>query len=404
MSNLKTIFSFEFMEMIKKKTVTISTLIITIVLFGVTFVPRILNSELDTDNIPKDLLGQALIISEDPVLLKDLQLIFEEYDDIDFTSSNKDIETLVSSEYERVFVVDATGYTVTVKDMTTPTLSDMFESVYEPYRTNLNLLEVGIDPETVSWAMSDGLEGHVVILDDSLQKNIAFSFVMLFGLYILILMYGQSVATSVAREKDSRTMELLITSTKADELILGKVLAAGLVGILQIATLFLGLLSGYLINKSVYPTFIIEMIQTSLQWDVVLIYIIFSILGYLLYLFIFASLGSLVSKVEDVAGAVTPVTFLFVFAYIIANIGTSSPNAGIVKISSYIPFVSLFTTPIRYALTDVTILEIGISIGLMMVVSYLIMKLSIYIYRQGSLNYGNKMSLIKLLKGKYTTK
>ena len=404
MSNLKTIFSFEFMEMIKKKSVTISTLIITIVLFGVTFVPRILNSELDTDNIPKDLLGQALIISEDPVLLKDLQLIFEEYDDIDFTSSNKDIETLVSSEYERVFVVDATGYTVTVKDMTTPTLSDMFESVYEPYRTNLNLLEVGIDPETVSWAMSDGLEGHVVILDDSLQKNIAFSFVMLFGLYILILMYGQSVATSVAREKDSRTMELLITSTKADELILGKVLAAGLVGILQIATLFLGLLSGYLINKSVYPTFIIEMIQTSLQWDVVLIYIIFSILGYLLYLFIFASLGSLVSKVEDVAGAVTPVTFLFVFAYIIATIGTSSPNAGIVKISSYIPFVSLFTTPIRYALTDVTILEIGISIGLMMVVSYLIMKLSIYIYRQGSLNYGNKMSLIKLLKGKYTTK
>lgn len=403
MSNLKTIFSFEFMEMIKKKTVTISTLIITIVLFGVTFVPRILNSELDTDNIPKDLLGQALIISEDPVLLKDLQLIFEEYDDIDFTSSNKDIETLVSSEYERVFVVDATGYTVTVKDMTTPTLSDMFESVYEPYRTNLNLLEVGIDPETVSWAMSDGLEGHVVILDDSLQKNIAFSFVMLFGLYILILMYGQSVATSVAREKDSRTMELLITSTKADELILGKVLAAGLVGILQIATIFLGLLSGYLINKSVYPTFIIEMIQTSLQWDVVLIYIIFSILGYLLYLFIFASLGSLVSKVEDVAGAVTPVTFLFVFAYIIATIGTSSPNAGIVKISSYIPFVSLFTTPIRYALTDVTILEIGISIGLMMVVSYLIMKLSIYIYRQGSLNYGNKMSLIKLLKGKYTT-
>ena len=403
MSNLKTIFSFEFMEMIKKKSVTISTLIITIVLFGVTFVPRILNSELDTDNIPKDLLGQALIISEDPVLLKDLQLIFEEYDDIDFTSSNKDIETLVSSEYERVFVVDATGYTVTVKDMTTPTLSDMFESVYEPYRTNLNLLEVGIDPETVSWAMSDGLEGHVVILDDSLQKNIAFSFVMLFGLYILILMYGQSVATSVAREKDSRTMELLITSTKADELILGKVLAAGLVGILQIATIFLGLLSGYLINKSVYPTFIIEMIQTSLQWDVVLIYIIFSILGYLLYLFIFASLGSLVSKVEDVAGAVTPVTFLFVFAYIIATIGTSSPNAGIVKISSYIPFVSLFTTPIRYALTDVTILEIGISIGLMMVVSYLIMKLSIYIYRQGSLNYGNKMSLIKLLKGKYTT-
>ena len=201
MSNLKTIFSFEFMEMIKKKSVTISTLIITIVLFGVTFVPRILNSDLDTDNIPKDLLGQALIISEDPVLLKDLQLIFEEYDDIDFTSSNKDIETLVSSEYERVFVVDATGYTVTVKDMTTPTLSDMFESVYEPYRTNLNLLEVGIDPETVSWAMSDGLEGHVVILDDSLQKNIAFSFVMLFGLYILILMYGQSVATSVAREK-----------------------------------------------------------------------------------------------------------------------------------------------------------------------------------------------------------
>ena len=404
MSNLKTIFSFEFMEMIKKKSVTISTLIITIVLFGVTFVPRILNSNTAGEKMPKDLLGQALIISEDPVLLKDLQLIFEEYDDIDFTSSNKDIETLVSSEYERVFLVDDVGYTVTVKDMTTPTLSDMFESVYEPYRTHVNLLQEGIDPEIVSWAMAEGLESQVVVLDDSLQKNMAFSFVMLFGLYILILMYGQSVATSVAREKDSRTMELLITSTQADELILGKVLAAGLVGILQIITIFLGLFAGYLVNKSVYPVMIIEMIQTSLQWDVVLVYIVFSVLGYLLYLFIFAALGSLVSKVEDVAGSVTPVTFLFVFAYIIATIGMSSPNSNIVRVSSYIPFVSLFTTPIRYALTDVTIWEIGISMGLMMVVSYLIMKLSIYIYRQGSLNYGNKMSLIKLLKGKYTTK
>lgn len=393
------------MEMIKKKSIVVSTLIITFVLFGVTFIPRLMNTKMNEEIEATDLLGEALIVSQDQNTLNDMRILFEGFENIDYATSVEDVDEIFrNKDYERIFEIDEFGIRVTVKDLMTPTFIEQFESIYTPYRTNLNLIEAGMDPHTVSEAMTKGLETNVIILDDSLQKNMVFSFVMLFGLYILILMYGQSVATSVAREKDSRTMELLITSTQADELILGKVLAAGLVGILQITTIFLGLFIGYLLNRSVYPRFIIEMIQTSLQWDVVFIYIIFSVFGYLLYLFIFASLGSLVSKVEDVAGAVTPVTFLFVFAYIIATIGMSSPNAGIVKISSYIPFVSLFTTPIRYALTDVTILEIGISIGLMMVVSYLIMKLSIYIYRQGSLNYGNKMSLIKLLKGKYSTK
>ena len=122
-------------------------------------------------------------------------------------------------------------------------------------------------------------------------------------------------------------------------------------------------------------------------------------MGYLLYLFIYAALGSLVSKVEDVGSAVTPITFIFVAAYMIASFGMSTPDSLVVRVSSYIPFVSLFTTPIRYMMTNVSTFELVTSISLMIVATLLIMQLSVVIYRQGSLNYGNKMSLTKVMRG-----
>ena len=193
-------------------------------------------------------------------------------------------------------------------------------------------------------------------------------------------------------------MELLITSTKPKTLILGKVAAAGLMGVLQISALVLTVFIGFMLNKTNYPEILLGMIQGSMTLDTLFVYILFSVLGYILYLFIYASLGSLVSKVEDVSAAVAPITFLFVFAYLAASLAMQMPDNAIIKVTSFIPFVSLFTMPIRYMLTSVPFLSIVVSSVIMIGTVGLFAALSIYIYRFGSLNYGNRIKLKEVMK------
>ncbi|NLW15906.1 MAG: ABC transporter permease, partial [Erysipelothrix sp.] len=169
-------------------------------------------------------------------------------------------------------------------------------------------------------------------------------------------------------------------------------------GVVQVLIIFGAIALGYFINSTTYPAILVDMISASTSWDIIAIYALFSFTGYLLYLFIYAALGSLVSKVEDVGSAVSSVTIVFIIAYFVATTAMTAPDLIIVRISSYIPFISLFTTPIRYMLTTVSAMEIIVSISLMIAVTAGVAYLSVYIYRKGSLNYGNKMSLLKMFK------
>ena len=155
---------------------------------------------------------------------------------------------------------------------------------------------------------------------------------------------------------------------------------------------------GYIANMSNYPDNITNMIKGSMTLDTLFVYVVFSILGYILYLFIYASLGSLVSKVEDVNKAVAPITFLFLIAYFAAVLAMNAPDTFIIKVSSYIPFISIFTMPVRYMFTTVPLVSILSSIIIMILTVILFAALSIYIYRFGSLNYGNRLTLSEVVK------
>lgn len=401
MKNLKTIFNFEFMEMVKKRSILLSTAIIALLIFGATFIPRFIpTDDIDTPSTPIELMENTLFVSDNPELLDKLKSVFGESESITFLNDTTSVEEQLKSEtVDRVYVVTSeTSYQVFTEGQMSNTYQDIYEAVLGSVIANERLEALGVNVEDVLAAQEVQFDSEVNFLGKDGFQGYFFALAMLFSLYILILIYGQSVATSVAREKDNRTMELLITSTKPKALIIGKVLAVGLVGLLQLFTIIFGLVLGYLINKSTYPDVIHYFLKTSVQLDVILVYLVFSILGYLLYLFIFAALGSLVSKVEDVASSVTPITFLFVAAYMIATFGMNAPDSTLLKISSYVPFVSLFTTPIRYMMTNVSIFELLGSLLTMVVTTLIVMQLSIIIYRQGSLNYGNKMSLVKVIK------
>jgi ABC-2 type transport system permease protein len=275
---------------------------------------------------------------------------------------------------------------------------EMLKYLLVTINTDRNLLAAGIDPVKVKEASNVTIVSNEEVLGKDSNNSYLISYLLMFAVYMLVIMYGSFVSTSVAREKDSRTMEILITSTKPDALIVGKVLANGVAGLLQFFIVYGTALIGYFVNQRNFPPIVNQMLFGSLSWDAILVFMVFTSLGYLLYLFVYASLGSLVSKVEDAGSSVSIVTFVFMIAYLIATFGMNMPNSLMLKIGSYVPFTAILSMPIRYFLTAVPVIELVISLALMALTTWFLAIVSIRIYRLGSLSYGNKMSLTKALK------
>ncbi|MGI6214472.1 MAG: ABC transporter permease, partial [Christensenellales bacterium] len=240
------------------------------------------------------------------------------------------------------------------------------------------------------------------ILGKDRSSNTMVAFILLFIVYILVLMYGNVTSTIIAREKDSRTMELLITSTKASNLILGKVAASGLSAVIQMSIIALAGFIGFTINKELMPEYILSALSGTLTREYIISYLYFTITGYILYLFLYAALGSTVSKVEDVASSTGPISFLFVLGYFSASFAMQDPDSLFVVITSIIPFTSLMVMPFRFAVSAVPVWQYLLSGGLLLVTTVLLAMLSIRIYRQGTLNYGNKIGLMKSIKLAFT--
>ncbi len=120
-----------------------------------------------------------------------------------------------------------------------------------------------------------------------------------------------------------------------------------------------------------------------------------------MYLFLYASLGSIVSKVEDVSSATAPVVFLFLIGYIVSSFSMSAPNSNLVMIVSLIPFTSVMLMPFRTAIATVPTWQYLLSGGLLLVTTILLAFLSIKIYRQGTLNYGNKRGIVHAIKAAF---
>lgn len=400
MKQFKNVFNFEIKGMLKSKNMIITTIIMAVILFILTSVPSIIGLFSDDEATEET----TSVASEAYTMVYDTEQLEETLAPIlgeEAYSSQEELqEAILNEEVESGFVIhDYNAYTAITYDTSLDSFEQMmFEEELALANQQRLFEEEDIDSDKVYKIINAPVTSESITLGRDAGSGFVIAFAVIFIMYMLILLYGTNVATSVAREKDSRTMELLITSTKPKILILGKVAAAGLMGVLQITTLILVAMIGFILNKGSYPTILLDMIQGSMTLDTFFVYIIFSVLGYILYLFIYASLGSLVSKVEDVSSAVAPITFLFVFAYLAATLAMQMPDSMAIKVTSFIPFVSLFTMPIRYMLTTVPIVSVVISGAIMLVTVVLFAALSIYIYRFGSLNYGNKIKFKEIIK------
>jgi ABC-2 type transport system permease protein len=219
--------------------------------------------------------------------------------------------------------------------------------------------------------------------------------VMVILSFMAILTYGQWVASSVAEEKSSRVMELLITAATPRQLLAGKVLGAGAAGLTQYGAVVAATGVGLLLQGTISQRVLGEP-GTSLEgvnlW-VLAPFGVFFIGGFILYATLYAALGSIAARQEDVQQVTGPMILLGTVGYLATFIGINTPDAAWVQILSLIPFFSPYLLPTRMLLASVAPWEWVVAVALMIVFILGALWVAARIYAAGVLLYGQRASL-----------
>lgn len=274
------------------------------------------------------------------------------------------------------------------------------DELLQKYGQMQAMVHAGMSADEIQTAMQVSIDGKTERLGVDQSQTFFYTYVMIFALYMVILLYGQLVATNVATEKSSRAMELLITSANPVSMMFGKVLASCIAGLLQLVVIFGAALICFNLNTEYWDNHQIAKALFDIPASIFVYMLVFFVLGFLLYAFLFGAIGSTVSKLEDINTAVMPLTFLFVIALIVVVIGLTSGdvNSLMMVICSYVPFTSPMAMFTRIAMSSVAWWEIALSIGLLVVSVIGIGVLSAKIYRVGVLLYGTTPKLRNVLK------
>ncbi|WP_152396421.1 ABC transporter permease [Paenibacillus guangzhouensis] len=223
-------------------------------------------------------------------------------------------------------------------------------------------------------------------------------YVMLFLFFMTAYMTGNMIAAEVTAEKSSRIMEILITSVSPLSQMFGKVIGMFLVGLTQIAVFVVTVVVNLSLphNLAILQEYHIDMSEID---PMLLIYgILFYILGYFLFAVLFAAIGSMVSRTEELGQAIMPITFVSLAAFYISMFSISTPNTMLVKVASFIPFTSPTSMILRLGLGEVAYWEVWLSIVFLLVAIFICGWLSAKIYRTGVLMYGKRPTWKELRK------
>lgn len=311
-------------------------------------------------------------------------------------------EKITSGDAECAFVMnDPTTYTYYVNnlsmyDVNTDIANEVLQSIYQMN----TMISGGMTAEQAGEVMNIQITGEVESLGKDQIQNFFYTYIMIFALYMVILLYGQMVATNVATEKSSRAMEVLITSAKPTSMMFGKVLASCLAGLIQLVAVFGSALLFYNLNKSYWGDNAIVESIFNIPPELLVFMLVFFILGFLIYAFMFGAVGSTASKLEDINTSVMPITMLFIIAFFVVMFSMSSGNIDntVMKVCSYIPFTSPMAMFTRIAMSTVPWYEIVVSVVILIGSTVGVGFVSAKIYRVGVLLYGTTPKIGSVIK------
>ena len=285
--------------------------------------------------------------------------------------------------------------------------------------TNIYLLQSGINPDQIKKSQSKSTIKTYVVDEqgENIKGNSEASFgiglVGGFLIYIFIFMYGTMVMRSVIEEKTNRIVEIIISSVKPFELMLGKIISVALVGLSQFAMwiilgfIFLLIANGFISteidvtnlnsNEAVLSSEIGSSLMVLPIKSLFFVFLIYFLGGYLLYGSLFAAIGSASDQETDSQQFIVPITIPLIVSFVLVQVVIDTPHGGLAYWLSMIPFTSpiimIARIPFGVPLHEL-LLSISLLIGGFLLTTWVAAK----IYRVGILMYGKKISYKELWK------
>lgn len=407
MKQFFTVFKFEIKNYFKSKAYIGITIALVLVIAAVLFFPQIksLFATGDSDNVTE--LSTAYFSgidnSDEEYMNEMLSSAFPDYE-IKFCSYNEDEleKKIKDGECEfAILIENDTSYKYFVNDVGLYDMNtEIFNEILQSKLMYDKMTELGLTGEQASNIMSQEITSEIVKIGTDQSQSFFYTYIFIFALYMAVLLYGQFVSTGVATEKSSRAMELLITSAKTKNLMFGKILGAGCAGLIQLVVIFGSAFVLFNINKESWADNIIINSIFNMPISIILYIILFFVLGFFIYAFLYGAVGSLVSKVEDLNTAATPITFLFIIAFMIVmfSLGSGDVDSPLIVAASYIPFTSPMAMFVRITMGDIAAIEVIVSVAILIASTVGIGFLSAKIYRLGILMYGKPVKLTSAIK------
>jgi ABC-2 type transport system permease protein len=227
-------------------------------------------------------------------------------------------------------------------------------------------------------------------------EDFAVSYLFVFLLYMTILIYGQTTGRAVLEEKRNRVIEVLLSSATAKQLMYGKLIGVGLVGLTQF--LIWSLLGVVLVLYSL--TFVPENIAEVINLDpVVIVYLlVFFLLGYFFYTSIIMGLASMVNSDEEFQQLFIPVIIPIIIPLMIMGFIIKDPNSSMAVWTSMVPFFSPMLMLMRATISDPPLWQILGSMVILLISIGFSTWIAAKIYRIGILMYGKRPNLPELLR------
>lgn len=234
--------------------------------------------------------------------------------------------------------------------------------------------------------------------ESQIQVATGMVYALIILLFMGVMITGQLIATEITAEKSSRVMEILVTSVAPLTQMFGKILGMFIVGISQIALLAAVAVINIMLPHNVKAVQDMHLSLGDIPPSLLGYAAIFYLLGFFLYSTLFAAVGSIVSRTEDLGQAIMPISFLSMAGFYIAIFGLTSPNAPFIAAMSFVPFFTPFIMFLRIGLSDPALWQVWLSIGALVLTILLMGWLSAKIYRTGVLMYGKRPSFKELRK------
>ncbi len=406
MKQFMTVFAFEYKNLLKNKFFLVTTLLLILAAAVFFSFPRFFDNG---DEKKSSMAFSGIEQNQQEALEKTFEKAFPDkkliFTDLSLNELKKAVE---NEKYDSaVFLTGPASYTyiaktIAITDTTGETLKSILKTRYE----FSEMIMRGIPPDKAGEIVSHSVSAKIITTGKDQTSSFFYTYVLIFALYMIIILYGQLVATNVATEKSSRVMEILITSAKTDHLIFGKIIGTGLAGLSQAVSIFAAVFIFCRLNLSFWEDNFVIKTVADMPADIMIYAFIFSLLGYFIYAFMYGAIASLASRTEDINTTIMPVTFILIaaFAVVIFAMNTGDVDSMLMIVCSHFPLTSPMAMFVRISMGDVAALEIALSIIILFVSVVLTGYLATAIYRVGVLLYGKPPKISEVFKIAFSKK